>query len=97
MPGSRLRKVLVDLIVHDVSGDSLSPSFRGTGRWCHEVTAEVFARMAESKQLAIKMFAALEGHVKACEFAKSAVCHPKDSEEKCTDYHKHGEGYPRCS
>lgn len=97
MPGSGLRKVLVDLVIRDMSGDGLSPRFWAKGIWCHEVTAEVFARMAESKQIAVEMFAGLTGQVKLCQGAKSAVCHPKHIKNICADYRKHGEDYPRCS
>lgn len=58
-PASKIRRVLVDLIIRDLSGDSASPWFYGRGFWSHEVTAEVFARMVESKDVALGMFAAL--------------------------------------
>ena len=43
MPGSRLRKVLVELIIRDMSFDMASPCFRGKVTWCPEVTGEIFA------------------------------------------------------
>ena len=96
-PGSGIRKVLVDLIIRDLSGDGYSPCFTAKGVWNHEVTADVFARMAESKRVALGMFAALGGPSNVQESLRSAVKHPKDNENKCADYHKHGEGYPRCT
>ena len=71
--------------------------FDKKGTWCHEVTAEVLTRMSASKQVAVDMFAAFEDHDKMKQTLSLAVCHPQDSKDKCADYHKHGEGYPRCS
>ena len=96
-PGSRMRRVLVDLIIRDLSGDTASTYFCNRGAWNSEVTAEVFARMAEFKDVALGMFAALEGPSNVQQSVKSAVKHPRDNENKCADYHKHSEGYPRCT
>jgi hypothetical protein len=97
MPGSGLRNVLVDLIIRDLSGDPSSHPFRGRGTWCHEVTAEVLTRMSVTKQLAVGMFAALKSEASVRRVARSAVEHPKDNKNKCADYHKHGEGHPKCT
>ena len=95
-PGSRIRRVLVDFIIRDLSGDGFLPLFRRKDAWSHEVTADVFARMAESKEVALGVFAALKGPSDVQQSVRSAVKHPKDNKNKCADYHKHGEGYPRC-
>jgi hypothetical protein len=99
MPGSEMRKVLVDLILRDLSGDEFSPCFTDRGNWCHDVTAEVLTRMSATKQLAVEMFAVLKAPArsKVKQATRSAVGHPKDNKNKCTDYHKHGEGYPICT
>lgn len=97
MPGCRMRKVLVDLIIRDLGGDITSPCFGEKGTWRHEVTVEVFARMLETKQVAVAMFTSLGEQVKVQQAIRSAVGHPEDSKNKCTDYHKHGEGYPACT
>ena len=97
VPGSRLRKVLVDLIIRDLSGDSHTLRFSNKGAWSHEVTAEVLARMVESKQVASQSFDAVKGPSNVQQAMGSAVEHPKDNKNKCADYHRHGEGYPKCS
>ena len=94
--GSRLRKVFIEFIIRDLSGDLDSPLFEDRGAWSHEVTAEVLARMAESKNVAIAMFAALRSPLHVRQAMRSAVEHPKDNKNKCADYHKHGEDYPKC-
>lgn len=97
MPGSRMRKVLVDLIIRDLSRDIASPSFKNKGTWCHEVTVDILARMAETKQAAVELFAVFEDQAKVRQAMRSAVGHPKNNKNKCADYHKHGEGYPACT
>jgi hypothetical protein len=97
MPGSRLRKVLIDLMIRDLSGEMTAPCFRGKGTWCHAVTAEILSRMAENKQVAVKMFTVLAEQVEMRQSMSSAVEHPRDNKNKCADYHKHGEGYPACT
>jgi hypothetical protein len=96
MPGSGLRNVLVDLIIRNLC-QRVSPVFRARGSWCHGVIDDVLARMAETKQVAIEMFAALESHTSVRRVARFAVEHPKDNRNKCADYHKHGEDYPACT
>ena len=96
--GSRIRRVLVDLIIRDLSGDGRSPCFWAKDDWSHEVTAGVSARIVESKDVALGMFAALRGQgpSEVRQIVRSAVKRPKDNRNKCADYHEHGEGYPRC-
>jgi hypothetical protein len=97
MPGCRLRKLLVDFVIRDLSADITSPCFMDKSSWCSEVTAEVFARMANSKQIAVEMFAR-DRNPKRMDLAiQSAVEHLKDNKNKCADYHKHGEGHPACT
>lgn len=97
MPGCGLRKVLVDFIIRDLGGDANSPYFDESGTLRHHVAAEVLARMSETKQVAVEMFAALEAKAKVKDATKSAVGHPIDNKNKCADYLKHGEGCPRCT
>lgn len=97
MPGSRLRKVIVDLTIRYVSGDRRSPYFVNKDAWSREVTAEVIARTSESKQVANELFAVTKGLFKVRRAMNSAVEHPKDNKNKCADYHKHDESYSRCT
>lgn len=97
MPGSWLRKILVELIIRDLGIDFTSPNFQEKGNWCREVVAEVFARMAESKQTAVEMFAREMNRHQMNRAFRSVVVHPKDNKNKCADYHKHGEGYTPCT
>jgi hypothetical protein len=53
--------------------------------------------MAESKLTALIIFAAIEDSTETLETIKSGVGHPKDNKDKCVDYHKHDESYPRCT
>lgn len=61
------------------------------------MVVEVLARMAESKLTALIIFAAIEDSTETLETIKSGVGHPKDNKDKCVDYHKHDESYPRCT
>lgn len=97
IPGSRLRKVLVELIIRYMSRDVHSPFFDGMGTWCQEVTARVFARMAESKQIVVEMLARERNSDRLNQVLQFTVENPNDSKNRCADYHKHDEGYPRCS
>ena len=97
LPGNNLRKLLVELIIRNVGEDHGSPWFFERGTWSHDVTAEVFARLSESKKVAIEMSARTKDSKNINQAILSAVAHPKDNKDKCASYHKHSEGNPRCT
>lgn len=96
LPGSTLRKFLVELIVRFVSSDWAAPYFHKLGSCSKYVTADIFARMSESSEVADEILWPLGDNGKIRKAMKAAVEHPKDNKDKCA-YHRHNEGYPRCA
>jgi hypothetical protein len=82
LPGSLLRKSLVRPIVCDLMSEMDAPYFSGPGTWSKEVSVEVFTET--------------RSHSIPSREIESTVQSPIHNEEKCA-YHKHDEGYPKCS
>lgn len=83
LPGSTLRKVLVDLIICDIGdvGVGIAPIFEDRGSWSKDVSIEVFARMDGNKELQKAM--------------ESAVTNPAKGTDRCA-YHRHEDGAADC-
>jgi len=92
-PGSMLRRVLVDFIILERGGLSRTVKFICKNDWSKDLMAGVLTRIGEHKEVAGALLMIIRDKIQ--EAIKSAVQHPGD-QDKC-NYHKHGEGYPRCS
>ena len=93
IPGSMQRKVLVDLIIIDHGSVSCTYHLPGKHLWAKELTAEVFTRIGEHKEVAVALLKMDRNEIQKT--IKAAVPHPC-AQNKC-HYHKHGEGYPACT
>jgi len=93
LPGSILRKILIDFVILDMGGAVHVPRFMPDHTWPREASVEVLARLGEHKEVAGALLSMdLEMIRKAI---KATIQHPR-TQNKC-DYHKHGEDYPRCT
>lgn len=98
-PNSMLRKVLSDLIVHDIGTSTHQPLFYQKGSWSLEVSAQILTQMVESKQVTASMYAQIFAQMQNDGIFKKALSasaeHPSVKKDKC-EYHKHEDGDSGC-
>jgi hypothetical protein len=83
-PGSILRKVLLEVMMCNLSSIPFPFFFEDMGAWSKEVSVDVFRHMTG--------YPCIQDAIKAAERNIGG-----EISDMCSEYHRHGEGEPKCS